>query len=102
MAQIVDNFMKVLSDQPLSLALCAMNLLLLWFLFKQNTQFSQARTETSQMIVAWQKESQAIMADCVSKEVMEMVLAALERDRATYRAMLPSYTQPDGISSHSG
>jgi hypothetical protein len=95
MNDLVKSFMEVMAGQPLSLALCAMNLLLLWFLFKQNNQFTKARTETSQMIVTWQKESQAIMADCVSKEVMDMVLKALERDRETYRAMLPGFKSQD-------
>jgi len=88
---LADNFMKIMSDQPLSLALCVMNLLLLWYCFRLTGSFTKARSETVTMIVDWQKESQAIMANCVSKEVMDMVLKALERDRETYRAMLPTF-----------
>ena len=91
MSELADTFMKVLSGQPLSLALVAMNLLLLWYCFRTTNQFTKARNETAQLIVQWQKESQAIMANCVSKEVMEMVLQSLERDRETYRAMLPNF-----------
>jgi flagellar basal body-associated protein FliL len=91
MNDLVEKFMQVMAGQPLSLALCAMNFLLLWFLFKQNNQFTKARTETAQMIVSWQKDTQEIMANCVSKEVMELVLKSLERDRETYRAMLPGF-----------
>jgi hypothetical protein len=85
MTSVVENFMRIMAEQPLSLALCAMNLLLLWFLFKQNNQFTKTRNETTQ----------AIMADCVSKEVMELVLKSLERDRETYRAMLPTLKGPE-------
>jgi hypothetical protein len=91
MTDLVESFMQILKGEPLSLALCAMNLILLWFLNKQFNAFTKARSEISQTIVTWQKETQEIMAACVSKEVMQMVLAALERDRETYRAMLPSF-----------
>jgi hypothetical protein len=91
MTGLVESFMQILKGEPLSLALCAMNLILLWFLNKQFNAFTKARSEISQTIVVWQKETQAIMASCVSKEVMEMILKALERDRETYRAMLPSF-----------
>jgi hypothetical protein len=94
MTSLVENFMRIMAEQPLSLALCAMNLLLLWFLFKQNNQFTKARNETAQLIVGWQKESQEIMANCVSKDVMDMVLKSLERDRELYRAMLPTFKPP--------
>lgn len=93
MNEMVNNFMRVLGDQPLSLALCAMNLLLLGYCYKITNQFSEARTDMSKMIIDWQKQTQTLMADCVSKDVMGMVLASLERDRETYRAMLPSYGQ---------
>jgi hypothetical protein len=101
MNALVESFIQVMAGQPLSLALVAMNLLLLWFLFKQNSQFSKARTETAQMIVTWQKDTQQIMADCVSKEIMKMILEALERDRETYRAMLPQFGEKKPNSSSS-
>jgi hypothetical protein len=94
MTGLVEGFMQILKGEPLSLALCAMNLILLWFLNKQFNAFTKARQEISQTIVAWQKDTQAIMADCVSKEVMEMILKSLERDRETYRAMLPTFAPP--------
>jgi hypothetical protein len=91
MSELANGFMQVLSGQPLSLALCVMNLLLLWYCFRLTGSQTKARSETMALIVQWQKESQAIMAGCVSKEVMEMVLSSLERDRETYRAMLPTF-----------
>jgi hypothetical protein len=84
-----------MSDQPLSLALVVVVLLLLYIMNKQFNAFSKARSETSQMIVTWQKETQAIMAASVSGESLKMILDALERDRETYRAMLPTYRKHD-------
>jgi hypothetical protein len=89
--ELSDTFMKVLSGQPLSLALCVMNLLLLWYCFKLSGSQTKARSETMALIVQWQKESQEIMAGCVSAEVLDKILNALERDRETYRAMLPTF-----------
>jgi len=90
---LVDNFMKVLGDQPLSLALCAMNFLLLYFLFKQGNDFVKARGDTAQLILQTQAETQEMLANCVSKDIMALVISALERDRETYRAMLPTMKQ---------
>jgi hypothetical protein len=88
-----DTFMKIMDNQPLSLALVVMNLLLVWFIFKSTSMYNTARQEFSKILVEWQSKTQTIMADCVSKEVMEMVLKALERDRETYRALLPSHRE---------
>jgi hypothetical protein len=89
MNALAETFMKVMNDQPLSLALCVMNLLLLWYCFRITGQYAKARSEMAALIVQWQKESQAIMADCVSKENLQTIVGALERDRELYRAMLP-------------
>jgi hypothetical protein len=91
MNDLVKNFMEIMGGQPISLALVVCNLLLLWYCFKLTNSFSAARQETMQLVVQWQKESQAIMAGCVSKEVLDRILGALERDRETYRAMLPTF-----------
>jgi hypothetical protein len=99
MSALAETFMKVMNDQPLSLALCVMNLLLLWYCFRLTGSFTKARSETVTMIVDWQKQSQEIMANCVSKDVMEMVLASLERDRETYRAMLPTFQSKEAVGS---
>lgn len=89
MTGLVDNFMKLLGDQPLSLALCAMNFLLLYFLFKQGNDFARQRGETAALIIKEHAESQQLLANCVSKEIMQLIIDALERDRELYRAMLP-------------
>ena len=41
------------------------------------------------LIVAWQRDTDKLMASCVSIEVMKLVVDALERDRTLYRQMLP-------------
>ena len=84
MTESLDTFMQILKGEPLSLCLVAMNLLLLWYCFRTTNQFTKARSEMSALIVDWQKQTQKLMADCVSKDVMDMVLKSLERDRETY------------------
>ena len=49
------------------------------------TQRAGGRTQ----IVAWQRDTDTLMASCVSIEVMKLVVDALERDRSLYRQMLP-------------
>jgi hypothetical protein len=92
MTSLVESFIQVMAGQPLSLALCAMNLILLWIMNKQFNTFSKARSEAAAQIVQTQEKAQTMLADCVSKDIMAMILASLERDRETYRAMLPSYS----------
>lgn len=95
MTGLVDNFMRILGDQPLSLALCAMNFILLYFLFKQGNDFAKQRSDTAALILNTQTETQAMLANCVNKEIMQLIIAALERDRETYRGMLPSFKATD-------
>lgn len=99
MNDLVNNFMKVLGDQPLSLALVLMNFLLLYFLFKQGNGQLQQRKETMDTIVKWQVETQLLLGNCVNKDIMEIVIAALERDRTLYRQMITelgdNFSRPD-------
>ena len=99
MNALVESFMRVMGDQPLSLALCVMNLLLLAYCFRQAKQFSETRREMAKMIIKWQEDTQRIMADCVSKDTMKVIVDALERDRELYRAMLPSHRSPEQSSA---
>jgi hypothetical protein len=84
-----NTFMDILRGQPLSLALVAMNMLLIVFLFYSNAQTLKQRKDAVDQIVGWQRETDTLMANCVSKEVVEVVVKALERDRELYRQMLP-------------
>lgn len=83
------TFMDIMRQQPLSLALVVMNMLLLGFLWYSNSIQLSQRKETVDLIVGWQREADKLMADCVSKDVMKIVVDALERDRAIYRQLLP-------------
>ena len=91
MNELVESFMRVLGDQPLSLALVAMNLLLLLYCFRTSKQYAKSRRETAKLIVEWQEQSQQIMAHCVSKENLELIINALERDRTLYRQLLQQW-----------
>ena len=94
MNALVDRFMEVMAGQPLSLALCVMNLLLLWYCFRITGQYSKARSEALNVVASWQKEAQELMAGSVSQDSLKIILEALERDRETYRAMLPTFHPP--------
>jgi hypothetical protein len=83
------TFMDVMREQPLSLALVVMNLLLLGFLWYSNSVQLTQRKDTVELIVAWQKESDKLLSNCVSKDIMEIVVKALDRDRELYRQLLP-------------
>jgi hypothetical protein len=87
--KVTTTFMDILRGQPLSLALVAMNMLLVAFLFYSNAQTLKQRESAVELIVGWQKSTDALMANCVSKEVVEIVVRALERDRELYRQLLP-------------
>lgn len=87
------SFFAAMQDQPLSLALIVTNLILLFFLFYSGSAQLQQRRETVDLIVSWQRDTDKLMASCVSKEIMELVVNALERDRDLYRQLL-SKPQP--------
>jgi hypothetical protein len=88
------GFMDALKGEPLSLALCAMNLILLGYLFYEGSSVSAQRQAAIEQIVRWQAETNKLMADCVSKDVVKVVVDALERDRELYRRLLPQQPAP--------
>ena len=94
-----NTFMDILRQQPLSLALVAMNILLVAFLFYSNSQTLTQRQRALDQIVAWQQQTDTLMANCVSKEVVEIVVNALERDRELYRQMLPRAPEQPKLQS---
>jgi len=83
------TFMEIMKMQPLSLALVVMNFALVVFLFYSNSQTLAQRQMAVDQIIKWQQQTDSLMANCVSKEVVEIVVNALERDRELYRQMLP-------------
>jgi hypothetical protein len=87
------SFFDALKDQPLSLALVAMNFMLMFFLFYSGS----ARKDTVNMIIAWQEKTDQLMANCVSKEVLESVVGALERQLQEMRRQLNGGPKPDPV-----
>ena len=70
----IGTFMEILRGQPLSLALVAMNILLIVFLFYSGSQTLVQRKETAELVIAWSRETDKLMASCVSADIMKMVL----------------------------
>ena len=71
--------MDALKEQPLSLALVVMNFLLVAYLFYSGSSLNTQRQETTRMVISWQQATDTLMANCVSKDVLESVVGALER-----------------------
>jgi hypothetical protein len=88
------SFFGIMKENPLSLALVISNLLLLIFLFYNGVTTLSQRRETVGLIVAWQTESDKLLANCVSKDIMQSVITALERDRELYRSLLQANPPP--------
>jgi hypothetical protein len=96
----VGTFFDALKSQPLSLALVVMNfMLLLWLFYSGHSALTQ-RQETTRLIVAWQERTDQLMASCVSGEIMQMVLQALERDRASGRKPAEPERAPKQLEPH--
>lgn len=96
------SFFDALKEQPLSLALALMNFLLLGFLFYNGVSVASARQETVKMILNWQERTDQLMANCVSKDVLDSVVHALQEQLQEMRRELdgkrlvpvPSPAQP--------
>jgi len=72
-------FLGIMREQPLSLALVVMNFVLLGYLFYSGSSAITQRQETATMIVQWQQATDKLMASCVSSDIMQMVLDAIQR-----------------------
>lgn len=78
-ARVAISFMDAMKSQPLPLALVVMNFLLMAFLFYAGNATQSQRREVTRMVIKWQEATDQLMASCVSKEIMQMVLDAIER-----------------------
>jgi hypothetical protein len=96
--RVARSFFDALKDQPLSIALVVMNFVLLGFLFYSGATTASARQETVKLIIAWQERTDTLMANCVSKDVLESVVGALERQLAEMRRQLDGLLRP-GLES---
>jgi hypothetical protein len=90
----VGSFIDALKAQPLSLALVVMNFLLVAFLYYASAAVHQARTENTKMIIGWQERSDQLMASCVSADIMQMILKALDRNRDGQAGRKPAEPEP--------
>jgi len=71
--------MEIMRAQPLSLSLVMMNVLLIVFLFYSQSQTLTQRQVALDQIVAWQRQTDTLMAGCISKDALELVLNAVLR-----------------------
>ena len=78
-AGAVRGITSALGTQPLTLALVVMNFVLLGYVFYMGTSITAQRKETTDLIVGWQKETDKLMVNCVSAEVMRMTLDNMQR-----------------------
>jgi hypothetical protein len=69
--------MGIMREQPLSLALVVMNFVLLGYLFYSGSSAMTQRQETTAAIVKWQQATDTLMANCVSADIMKLVLDAV-------------------------
>jgi hypothetical protein len=77
--QTTRSFFDALKEQPLSLALVVMNVLLIAYMFYSNAQIMNQRQDALNQIVAWQKDTDRLMASCVSQDVTKMMLDNMQR-----------------------
>lgn len=86
--KVARSFFKVMQTEPLSLALVVSNFVLLGYLFYSGASITSQRQETTKMIVGWQERTDVLMASCVSRDVLESVVGALERQLQEMRKQL--------------
>ena len=82
------SLFTVLKDQPLVLMMGLMNLLLVIFMFYYTSVILTQRAATTDQIIKWQSSTDSLMANCVSKDVLESVVGALERQLHEMRKQL--------------
>jgi hypothetical protein len=68
------SFFEILRESPLSLALVAVIVGLIGLLYYSQTNTLEQRRETSNLIIAWQRDTDKLMANCVSQDVTKMML----------------------------
>lgn len=73
------GFVNIMGGQPLALALVIMNFVLLAYLFYTASSITSSRKETTDLIVKWQQDTDKLMVNCVSSDVMRMTLDNMQR-----------------------
>jgi hypothetical protein len=68
------SFFEVLRESPLSLALVAVIAGLVVLLYYSQANTLEQRRETSNLIISWQRDTDKLMANCVSQDVTKMMM----------------------------
>ena len=68
------SFFSIFKNKAMSLALVAMNFILVAYLFYSGSSIIEQRNKTTEMILSWQKETDKMMASCVSSDVITRLL----------------------------
>jgi hypothetical protein len=68
------SFFEVLRESPLSLALVVVLMAMVALQFYTNSATLTQRAQMTDLIVAWQRETDKLMANCVSQDVTKMML----------------------------
>jgi hypothetical protein len=68
------SFFEILRESPLSLALVGVIAGLVVLLYYSQANTLEQRRETSALIIAWQRDTDKLMANCVSQDVTKMML----------------------------
>ena len=82
----VGGFMTAMGTQPLALALVVMNFVLLGYVFYLGSSITTSRKETTELIVGWQKETDHLMVNCVSADVMRSTMDNMQKITETMLA----------------
>jgi hypothetical protein len=85
MGKTLRSFMAVMREQPLSLALVVMNFILLGYLFYSGSVIIEQRKLTVKAIIEWQQAKDALLASCVSDDVMKKILETLQLRKGSLR-----------------
>lgn len=81
------SFLNIFVEQPIVLALIAMNFALITYLFYAGSSQLTQRKETAASIIKWQQDTDKLMASCVSADVIKLVLEAMQRVIETERKL---------------
>lgn len=84
--QTTRSFFDALKDQPLSLALVVVILAMAFLVYYQTSQTLAQRASMTELIVGWQRDTDKLMANCVSKEVMDSTLSNMQKITETMLA----------------
>jgi hypothetical protein len=72
------TFFSVMKEQPLSLALVIMNFTLLFFMFYHQTNLTEQRRQTAQVILENQRQTEILLSKCSTIDMEALIKAILQ------------------------